>query len=421
MAQQELGDLALGPTNMPFPDRSRPSKSPVTGLPPGMSSVYPNTYPTQPTETLAQTHGNIGESELVSQLLKRIDDLERGVRTSEHPPVQSPSPPRFQVLHVLDDMERSVCLQEPTWTFGKDVGLKLKAELPLMDVETYLRKNDDISFLVYKSYKTPKVSALELAESLETGVLPAPEPSDESIRIMSEELRMALQTFLRSACSVEEEQLGFFLHTLPAPYLFWYRGRSKRQTLLHQLPKQQAHLELLFDWIERNYATKFDQFHEMISRGRISHAFTEYLFFPGDVVVNKDGDKTKAYRLIEMPALRRTLGRRHYLQEFEKFSRTRSMGNERPRANEAWVWEVPCWTIVYDGQFHRRNENLTLKLVAESHDEEVDISELNVIPLEFVGTILRAQLAQRGRTFWSCRVKRPISYNGGDEDISHTV
>jgi hypothetical protein len=89
MAQQELGDLALGPTNMPFPDRSRPSKSPVTGLPPGMSSVYPNTYPTQPTETLAQTHGNIGESELVSQLLKRIDDLERGVRTSASAKSQS--------------------------------------------------------------------------------------------------------------------------------------------------------------------------------------------------------------------------------------------------------------------------------------------------------------------------------------------
>jgi hypothetical protein len=152
----------------------------------------------------------------------------------------------------------------------------------------------------------------------------------------------------------------------------------------------------------------------MISRGRISQAFTEYLFFPGDVVVNKDGDKTKAYQLIEMPALRKTLGRSHYLQKFEKFSRTRSGANERPRVNEAWVWEVPCWTIVYDGQFYRRNENLTLKLVAESHDEEVDISELNVVPL-------RAQLAQRGRTFWSCRVKRPISYNGGDEDISHTV
>ncbi|CAN9260087.1 unnamed protein product [Alternaria alternata] len=414
--------------NMPFPGSSRPSKPPVTGLPLSMSSdmqqlplyVNQNTHPIQSTETSAQIHGNAGESELISRLLRRIDDLERGVRTSEHPPVQNPSPPRFQILHVLDDMERTVCLQEPTWTFGKDVGLKLKAELPLMDLETYLRKNDDISFLVYKSYRTPRVSALELAESLETGVLPAPEPSEESIRIMSEELRMALQTFLRSACSIKEEQLSFFLHTLPAPYLFWYRGRSKRQTLLHQLPKQQAHLELLFDWIERNYATKFDQFHEMISRGRISQAFTEYLFFPGDVVVNKDGDKTKAYQLIEMPALRRTLRRSHYLQKFEKFSRTRSGANERPRVNEAWVWEVPCWTIVYDGQFYRRNENLTLKLVAESHDEEVDISELNVIPLEFVGTNLRAQLAQRGRTFWSCRVKRPISYNGGDEDISHT-
>ncbi|RYO05647.1 hypothetical protein AA0119_g3167 [Alternaria tenuissima] len=397
------------PGSMPLSESSRPG-----GL------GFQNTHPVQTTGISVQNHGNTAESALVSRLLRRIEDLERGAITPEHPPVQGPSPPRFQILHVLDEISDTVCLQEPTWTFDIKAGLRLKAESPLMNLDTYLRKNDDISFLVYKTYKTPRVSASELAESIETGVLPTPEPSYESIRIMSQELEVALAIFLKSACSLDEEQHDLLSYDIPAPYLFWYRGRSKRHTLSHLLPKYRAHLELLFDWIERNYATKFDQFDEMISRGRISHAFTEYLFFPGDVVIKQDGDKTKAYQLQGMPEREKKSGRTHHSQEFEKSSHASPRANGRARANEAWIWEISCWTIVYDGQFYRQNEKLALKLVAESHDEEVDIAELTVVPLLFVGKDLQEQLLQRGRTFWSCRVRRPISYNGRDGDTSHT-
>jgi hypothetical protein len=423
MARQQPENLASGISDLSH------SEAPETSFPPTMSfderqslmHALQRTLTVPSTGASTQSHSNARESELVSRLLRRIDVLERGTRRSEDPPVQGFSPPRFQILHQLDDRNKTVCLQEPTWTFGKAAELQLKAELPLVDLDTHLRKNEDISFLVYRSYETPIVSATELAESLETGVLSAPEASNEFIKIMSAELRVALQFFLRSACSVEEEQLDVFLDTLEAPYLFWYRGRSNRQTLSRQLPKHQAHLELLFDWIERNYATKFNQFDEMISRGRISHTFVEYLFFPGDVVVNRDGDKTKAYRLQGMSRSRRVYGRNHHSQGFEKLSRARSRANERTRANEAWAWDISCSTIVYDGEFFRESNRLILELVAESHDEEVDITELTMIPLLFVGKDLQEQLMQRGRTFWSCRIKRPISYNGGDEDASHTV
>lgn len=427
--REERERWEAGVPTLPFSKSSRPSKSPETGFPPTMSldmrqsPLHGNqsTPSIHSTEISARSQGDAGESELVSRLLRRIDDLERSARRSEHPPMQSFRPPRFQILFVLDDAKKTVCLQEPTWTFGEGDRLQLKAELPLVDLKTHLRKNSDISFLVYKSYTTPKSSAIELAESLETGVLPAPEPSDEFIAIMSEELHVALQTFIKSASLVDEEQLGLSQYRLQAPYLFWYRARLNGRTLSHQLPKYQAQLDLLFDWIERNYATKFDQFDEMISRGRISHAFTEYLFFPGDVVVNQDGDKTKAYQLQGTPTMRRHAGRVHHSQEFEKLSRASSKADESARASEPWTWKTSCSTIVYDGRFYRQKEELILKLIAESHDEEVDITELTVIPLQFVGKDLREQLMRRGRTFWSCRFKRPISYNGGDEDALHTV
>jgi hypothetical protein len=375
---------------------------------------------TFPTEKPTQAHAKTSDSDIVGRLLRRIEELEKSASKSESLSGQGLKSSRFQILHTLDDANRTVCLQEPTWTFGEASRLRLKAEFPLVDLNTHLRKNDDISFLVYKSYVTPDLSITELAESLETGVLPAPEPVQEFIQIMSEELRVALELFLRSTHSVDKENIRFSLDKIEAPYLFWYRARSNSKGFSHLPARSQAQLKLLVNWIEQNYAAKYDQFDDMISRGRISHAFTEYLFCPNDVVVQQDGEKTKAYRLHGMPGLQRVRGRVHHSQAFEKLSRAKSRTTEGAHANEAWNWQLSCWTIMYDGQFYRRSDTLTLKLIAERHDEEVDISELTVIPLRFAGNELRERLMQRGRTFWSCRIKRPVSYRG-DEDASHTV
>jgi hypothetical protein len=422
MARQEQDKLTPGFSDMPHSGKSHLGRSIDTSLdsksysdlqqsPMHLQQVKQNF----PTEKPAQAHTKNSDSELVGRLLRRIEELEQGIRKSESLSGQGIRSSRFQILHMLDDANNT-----PTWTFGKAARLQLKAELPLVDLDTHLRKNDDISFLVYKSYATPRFSITELAESLETGVLPAPEPVQEFIQIMSEELRVALELFLRSTQSVDKEDIRYSLERIEAPYLFWYRARSDSKAFSLLPAKPQAQLKLLVDWIEQNYAAKYDQFDEMTSRGRISHAFTEYLFCPNDVVVQQDGEKTKAYRLHGVPGLQRVPGRVHHSQAFEKLSRAESRTIKGAHANEAWNWQLSCWTIVYDGQFYRRSATLTLKLIAERHDEEIDINELTVIPLRFVGKELRERLMQRGRTFWSCRIKRPVSYRG-DEDASHTV
>jgi hypothetical protein len=429
LARQEQENMASGTSDLPYSGSSHIGRNLDAGFNPMLPpDIRRSPVPFQSTnlssfraEVAAQTHGQVGESDLVSRLLKRIEDLERGSNISEHSPSERPRSPRFQVLHVLDDDNKTVCLQDPTWTFGQGSGLRLKAELPLFDLDSYLRRNDEILFLVFKSYATPRISTTDLAENLETGVLPAPEPSQEYIEIRSEELRMALSIYLKSTHSADEEQPPFPMDTIQAPYLFWYHSRSNSQALSELLPKHQDLLKLLVNWIENNYAAKYNQFDQMISRGRISHTFAEYLFYPGDVVVSKDREKTKAYRLQGVPALKRIYGREHHSQALDKLSRPKSKTTGKSSGNAAWRWDVPCWTIVYDGEFYRQSLSLTLELVAESHDEEIDISELNVIPLRYVGEDVQQRLMQRGRTFWSCRIKRPVSYQGGDEEALHTV
>jgi hypothetical protein len=167
----------------------------------------------------AETNAQLGEIGLVNQLLRRIEALEAENKRLNNPLSQVNRSPRFQVFHELAH-SHTVCLQEPSWTFDNHGNLELKEELPLIDLETHLRRNDDLAFLIYKSYSTPWISKTELAELLETGIMPSPEPSRESITIRSEELRVAFEIFLRSAYPDEETGLTILGHQCRRPTFF---------------------------------------------------------------------------------------------------------------------------------------------------------------------------------------------------------
>jgi hypothetical protein len=180
-------------------------------------------------------------------------------------------------------------------------------------------------------------------------------------------------------------------------------------------------MKLLIDWIETHYEAKYEQFDQMISRRRISHAFVEYLFRTGDVVVATDRGKTRACRLHAMPALKRAeFGRDHNPQTFDNWSRRTFKDSQKSDPKEPWRWKVPCWSIRYDGHFYRQMDNIELSFNADGHNDEVDISELNVIPLWLTGEEVQQQLWQRGCTFWSCRIKKLVSYNGDEDGTLHT-
>ncbi|KAJ8106818.1 hypothetical protein OPT61_g9290 [Boeremia exigua] len=309
---------------------------------------------TMHTSDLASSRGGItaqnhSQSDLIDQLLKRIDDLEGIGNRKESDVVRGSTLHRFKVLHVLD--QKIKCLEEPTWAFEQNNRVRLKPESPLIDLDTYLRRNEDVSFLVYKLYESPSVSVADLAERFETGVLPAPEPTHEYIDIRSEELKVALNAFMGSTGAVDDK----FSHgsNIHAPFMFWYQGRSDYKAMSRLRPKYRVQLEFLTNWIETNYAARYDQFDEMTSRGRISHAFVEHMYSTGDVVVHKDHEKTTAYRLQgRVPLNRQSKGRSHNAYAFDNALEFKPGESRESSRQPAWTWTIPCWTIVYDGKFY---------------------------------------------------------------------
>lgn len=113
MARQEQDKIASGISDLPFAQSSLPTKAPEAVHPVLMPETYfdpairpkmqqpplhgiPNVHPAHSTEASAQKQGRSGESQLVSRLLRRIDELERATKRSKHRPVQGSSPLRFR-------------------------------------------------------------------------------------------------------------------------------------------------------------------------------------------------------------------------------------------------------------------------------------------------------------------------------------
>ncbi|PSN67617.1 hypothetical protein BS50DRAFT_609566 [Corynespora cassiicola Philippines] len=408
------------PNAMATSDFLAPSRSAALGISSETNRHEMLPRLTQPeVDALASQYGVLNESELISKLLERIQLL-----ANRNPPAfqeeRKPRKPRSQVLHLIESNHTTVCLQEPTWTFGKNSNLELRPELPLIDLDDYLRKNEDIYFVINRSYRAPQMKKSDVAANLEAGVMPNPQPFSEDIHIISEDLRLAFENFIRSIFEVGKTKAYAPFDKIRAPYMFWYDYRSTRQAPFTSNVKHQIHLKLLFDWIEANYAERYNQFDQMISRGNISYNFVDYVFNTGDVVVSRGQGKTKAYRLHGMPALEKITHRNHHTQTFEKPAHKISKEPKNVESDDLWAWNVPCWSIRYDGHFFRQNTNLQLKLRVKNPEDEVPLTELNFLPIRHVEKSLEKQLFRRGTTFWSCRVKKLISYRGDEEGTLDT-
>lgn len=364
------------------------------------------------------------QSALIDRLQKRVSELENEIKEK---PKSTQKRPRIQVFHMVENNERPItCLQEPTWTFNSNDMISLKAELPLIvSTDQHLQCNQDIVIAVYKKYRAPYGSPTYIAKQVKSDTMPPPRPYDESIQLVSVDMRLAVEQYLQARGALEREfptKLSL-ANSIPAPYLFWYRSRHTPQDLSVLSPIHLRSMQFLTGWIESNYKSQYNEFEEKLSRGRVSRKFMKFIFAPGDVIVFKDSGQQKAYLTTEVPPIQEYephhYRRLHVEDPFESNESEPSDGKNGVK--HSWRWSVPCWSIGYDGEFYKVPTTLELELDAETHDAEVSLADLNILPLRLAGEAVEQQLRRRGHTFWSCRVKRFVAYRADEEDTLNNV
>ncbi|KAL7908160.1 hypothetical protein GGI35DRAFT_469920 [Trichoderma velutinum] len=307
----------------------------------------------------------------------------------------------FAVFHCIIGQEgEGTYLEKPYWTRSGEK-LQLKADSPVLYPNAYILYKP-LSFIVYKYYSADIPT--ETREALQQAVnMPDPQPTDEVVKLVSDEMIKAMQVFERKDQEAQREMLCLSDEKeMQAPYLWWYYYRDNRN-IISDLPKPEAELiQLLTNWIDANYSELYDQIDSQFKRGVVSAASLSFLIQPGDVLVCRDAEGVEACLAMSWLHKRK---RDSEMQELPEDPDWTLLSVPWAKRSE-WSWEVVAWSYVYNGDFYRLMRGLVINLDVDTADKEIPIVDLNVFPLRFASQELRETLERRGKTFWNCVTRK---------------
>ncbi|KAJ3545948.1 hypothetical protein NM208_g2244 [Fusarium decemcellulare] len=349
----------------------------------------------------------LSETSLLQSMMQRIMKLEaenQDLRKDSQSPLSIP----FQTFHCLEssdpDSDGTIYLSEPDWEIhGQQINLR--GRLPVLDPDGY-EQNQRLSFAIYKGYPLEHHRAVADAAMKANKPLPAPEPTIQTVKLVSKEMVDAMKAFfdqnpsLQSECPKLVEGVA-----LEAPYNWWYHRRKSHR--IHSLPQRQADLVMaVVDWIESNYSSFYNTISDQFDRGMVARTSMEYLIQPGDVLVSYSDGAPRGYVALARP---------RPTNEYESFH------NNDPQLGQTKIgcsWRIPSWSFAYAGDFFPTKTRISLTFQIYSEDDEIEIANLTVIPLAYASDEVKELLFQRGHKFWKLRTKQLISYRGDSKASS---
>lgn len=198
-----------------------------------------------------------------------------------------------------------------------------------------------------------------------------------------------------------------------APYYWWYCYRDQPDIFDTLSRAQEKLIRNLTDWIEANYSELYSRIDSQFERGMVSAASMSFLVRPGDVLVRMDQDSVEAYLasssldVINKENFRVRMSEDH-LSSSDEFARLHAA--TPPTKKVQTEWEVNAWSYIYNGNFSKQTKKLSIAFSDDTENTEIPVQDLSVFPLRFASLELRESLEQRGKTFWSCRYRKYISY-----------
>ncbi|KAK2730733.1 AAA family ATPase [Colletotrichum kahawae] len=363
-----------------------------------ISTTKTNENPDQVFPELLGAEGTSVCFDILQKMQQRIQQLEIANEELRRASM-APLGVMVQIFYCLvnEEAEEKTYLAEPEWLVNGD-DIRLSARFLLLDPTKYIEKEKDISFVVYKCYSEDQQRDVVEEAKKFSGPLPNPEPAYQDILLTSKEMVEALSAFfaLHPASRQEFPKVNTN-DRLSAPFIWWYHHRKSSK--IESLPRRQAELvNALVNHIEQAYALLYDNIDDQLSRGCVSNDSMEYLFRPGQVLISFKDGVPQGHIAMSRP-----------------FPHAISKRRQDPSEKYFSQWYISSRSISYRGKFVRVEKKLKIEFETETEDGEVDISSLPVMPLEYTSQAEHKRLIRRGQTFWKCRGKRLISYQGGGQ------
>jgi hypothetical protein len=322
----------------------------------------------------------------------------------------------------------------PEWIGSSNKGM-LRCHIPVDNFELYLEKNKHLAFIIYKTYVEPDPA--RGSDLCRTGDVPKIN-IEESIKPITEDLKDSVRALLDSKDEYTDLWQSYKAsNELLAPYLFVYHQRADRDKVRANVaPSSQEQFSMLWNYILEVHGDEYATADAWISSGKTTSKYIQYVFKPGDILIERKGDFYLG-RIAKSWARYRdtsetTRGdattmntRGSHIPIYGTEDASKRMANEK-----LWVqnWDISAWHWEFDGNFQRTNSLLsfsfaearapdlaeTNKLKATDRDkseqEGIPIKDLQVFPIQHAPEEVVQQLRRRGKTFWKCRVRAFVSY-----------
>ncbi|KAJ5806406.1 uncharacterized protein N7503_004008 [Penicillium pulvis] len=222
---------------------------------------------------------------------------------------ENPRPPRFQYLYRLrqadgiddndDDNEgemehtSTVFSDPPEIVYDQNDKGHLKCSLALRALDFFLALHQDISFVVFRDYDSEYEGEASWGEDMPQ----IPAPLSESIYPVAGDLKDALKVFFYHVPEFQDIQNRYELTgEIFAPYHFMYHSRGKLDEINNRLPRSAKNqLELLLVYVEENFCHEYDIVDSLLKDEKITTRYIDYLFKPGEVVVEAIGQDYIGY------------------------------------------------------------------------------------------------------------------------------
>ncbi|KAG4260745.1 hypothetical protein FPRO04_04369 [Fusarium proliferatum] len=362
------------------------------------------------------SHQILVDENTLQSLIQRVEELEEEnttLREDADNISTSPMdlPATVQLFYCLerveleddsvDERSRTVYLSPPEWVvFGDDVDLR--GRFPITDPGDYA-EGQGASLIVYKYYSVDyQYDAVNAAKRAKQP-LPEPEPASQDVVLVTEEMVEAVEALFELFPSMSDDfPYVYEMGSLQDPHLWWYHCRTGFK--MEALSERHAQLiRLLVEWIESNFAPLYGQIDDQFKRGKVSSDSIEFLIRPGDTLVADKNGRYSGRVATTRPAPHK-----------QKKKSDDSDKEQEKQGTHTWIVETRSYG--YAGKFFAVDKELFIEFPPKYRGGEINITDLNVIPLSYAKPRVKEILRQRGKRFWKLREKTLISYEGSDSD-----
>lgn len=386
------------------------------------------------------------ETKLVRQLRLEIDSLRVEKQHLERR-LQQPQA-RLQVVYRISRTERDhensapelktdAYIDEPRWLKGDRDMNSLQGHLPITNMDSYIDRHPEISFIVFRDTFADHHKA-EVEDEIEM-------LWKESIKITSPKLMQSVRNVMDQVSRSLNRDLHLGLMNLKtelrAPYLPFYHYRDMLSDFAATIPTTCYHeWRLLVEYIDQVYGDEYEQVENLLKAGTISRNFIPYLIKNGDVLICSDSGYESAYLAISEPTLplstdfqklpNSDLEVSLFASPMEETAidenlRIRGIRKEIKEhsdwsfENQQWLIRTQAWK--FDGTFQKDTQDVSFN-IAGGRNEILLIKDLEFYPIRYADPHLVSKLRERGLQLWKSRSRRYVSYRseGSVDDAKST-